>query len=366
MLGVLIISVNYTVKPNFGRFWRLCFLCVCQNHRDRHKGGACPRGRNMLLLNGDRVNTIRQALDSTALAEGNEQFTRTALRHVTDQSSVCVLQREVAAVRGGAGITLGTCDATTCLAMIIVPASSSTNLFVVSHLDEDTVNERALRGMFAQSNSTSCKAYVLGAYNDEYGTSRRILRRFLGVAIRLSDLVVDLQLFYVQDSNTVQKVAAVGERTAVVNAPRYTGLGIDSSSGLVFPAEFVHRGPCVPERMGQGWVRGYQTGESEHGHNDHQLYNIFDTDAFCYKLPSLNVEFDDNFAAHLEWLLSLSDNALLLQTSTSPFAEPTRFCDDTRAAITWLLEHRDLKRKECVTFEMCTLQQWNRREHGCS
>lgn len=266
--------------------------------------------------------------------------------------SVCALQGELALVYGHSDeFILGSCSATTCAVVIVAPAEHDTSRFpfAVAHLDEGTACVAAIAQILPSAPARrTVTMHILGAFDDEQGTGKKVLDDTLNALIAHTDVDVVLETLFAQDLNTQQLVM---QRGVAHSAPVHTAFAINTRSRLVFPADFTGvRGPAVAQRMARSWLPSPGIVALD------PLGQVFDPDLNLYHIGRVDMTAlrNQDYCLALQNLLWLPEEQFLQLVSTSPLVEPPGFVTDVRNAIEWLLARRDLNFADSLEFDLDT------------
>lgn len=192
------------------------------------------------------------------------------------------------------------------------------------HCSKDVPNESEEKKGGASAKSPrkiTIELHLVGGFKDSKKSSISITEHLMGVFGRLIREERDTVSF-------VFKTCAV----SCLNddgspGPIGRGLAIDIASGEVYLAKADESvtGPAAALRNCRLWA----------GASTDKLTVIHTPNSDCIVVDPFDFGFDED----CEWLNSLSDEKMLLETSTSPDVEEDDYCDQIRLALKYMLEN---------------------------
>lgn len=222
--------------------------------------------------------------------------------------SVHVVQNEAAVVstRNDQQVAyIGSTDATTCVIVALVDTAAG--LAAVAHFDTDSAACRhSLRACLPEGMAAPV-LYMVGGYADAGGAGRRTCAALLA-------------FFHAAPQPIMLRLLCAGRlNTDPAGAPRCQSLAVCLRTGAPHPAHFPDRGPMIPQRLAQLWVRRESEPKLEH---------VYDTPSGRIA-PSLLVGAPHHSVRrYVAFLLQLSEDdpkEFLRRISTSPDEEGPGF-----------------------------------------
>eukprot|EP00271_Cylindrocystis_brebissonii_P003934 TRINITY_DN15207_c0_g1_i2.p1 TRINITY_DN15207_c0_g1~~TRINITY_DN15207_c0_g1_i2.p1 ORF type:complete len:379 (+),score=37.13 TRINITY_DN15207_c0_g1_i2:611-1747(+) len=293
------------------------------------------RRQQPLVIEDEKGRLLRS---SSRLAAQAGQTAR-----VNGRRAVYVAQREYAlAVRGGEDAVdfIGTDEMTTCMGIVLVEPTSGG--VCVGHLDfpNSVVKDlQAMTGALRATEDQHIEVHIAGCFDDTEGAAREPLNPYAYVSEPLPsgypgyswDLAVAVfwWLYRSRLQFLLRSACILRHNTAYEGASRpiVCGIGVDMRAWRVCPMRFSPemRGPALELR---GTVLKAKSSACCPYHTATDTYRI---GPYIYQ---------DN-EEETRWLLGLSDDDLLQQNSTSPWAESRDFVPNLRRQLQFYLDHPD-------------------------
>lgn len=152
---------------------------------------------------------------------------------------------------------------------------------------------------------------MVGGYKDPHGHGEELFYSIIQ-AFQRHPVEIDLTLCCVGELNTTVQNN--------INWPILYGIGINTKSGVIFPAKFTDKGPEIDLRRARSFT------------GCRSVLDIYDPQLGMIKIGPFN--YDPLRGVDL-WLAQ-SDQVILQHLSTSPDVEPPHFVSQTRATLKYV------------------------------
>ena len=243
-----------------------------------------------------------------------------------NKKHIYVLQGETASVEYQADdAVLASDDATTCVIAAVV--CRTTGMAAMAHFDEITSKSdlclRKFLGCMYGGRHCVYDLYLVGGMIEDSGVGLRTASNILSF-IHRSNGVFHLRLACVQRLNTLPS-GAPRSRSFALDASRDTAAY--SLDGCAAHTK-TNRGPGLDQRLAHFWLVSSYVTDLVSTYDPHD--QEFVLHGFTHTVPRW-------LMVNAAYLLTLSDEDLLLKTSTTPRHEGPNFVDDVRRAMQFIV-----------------------------
>ncbi|XP_024021041.1 protein N-terminal asparagine amidohydrolase isoform X2 [Morus notabilis] len=286
---------------------------------------------------------------------------------------VYLFQREYATVDPALVDFVGTDEATTCVGFAI--RDRKNGMVSVAHMDSPNVVDKGLNQMLStfvhQSFDDDLDVHVIGAFedssskHDSSSSSSESDVRLNGYSLPLCTKIIKslrkrTEKFHLQ---TLFVLARNTWRDSEENAhPIFSGFVVETSTGSVIPARFDNTSRCPDEMIRR--IRASAAYEDRKW--DGKLLETYDTQTDTFKIAPCRWS-TENQERIARFLRAQSDSYILLNCSTSPFAEAPDFVQNERKKWDYLIENPDWRKafpmEQPHVFERTGDGGWTRSTH---
>jgi hypothetical protein len=183
--------------------------------------------------------------------------------------------------------------------------------------------------------------HMVGGYLDKEGTSQQLSTALIN---RFNDLAHKYQSKLRISLSTAAISCLNNNETDESNKPRSRGLGIDTRTGQVFPVKKAlppHlEGPALELRSARAFAAAQDDGDGDddelsNNNNNNSCLSVIH-DKMCADGEIRIQPFQYQQQEELNVLLTVSDDVLLMVTSTSPDQESDSFCTNFRRTLSFV------------------------------
>jgi len=213
---------------------------------------------------------------------------------------------------------LGTDDVTTCCAVVVRHRTSGA--VALGHFDGSSVDD-GISGMIGRVQELSLgypesrlELSLVGSYSDPRGYSEELASVILH-ALHKNPLELDLVQCCICELNTSLR--------GNCRWPIAYGIGVNTKTGDIFPANFPEKGPDMPLR------------NARHFTGSHEMLDIYDCNLGLMKIGPFHYE----PLRGVDLWLQQTDDFILKHLSTAPEVEPNHFVLQARASLKHIREH---------------------------
>ncbi|KAK1413356.1 hypothetical protein QVD17_35128 [Tagetes erecta] len=296
-------------------------------------GVQFPSGHDMVASLLEHPDLVSASRSFCAIPERKISVTEESVQ----AKCVYIFQREYATVDPALVEIAGTDEATTCVGMVI--RNGRTGMTCVAHLDCPNVVDIGLFQMMSlvadfHDDDSILEVHIVGAFEDSTLQGNRVngysfpLCKKIVESLAESKYKFDIKNFQVLKNNT--------RRDSKGKAyPIFHGLAVETSSGSVFPASFDSSTRCPDDiirriRLSVSFENPRWTG---------RLLETYETQTDRFVITPFT--WSQQLVRYASKMRRLPDLDILINSSTSPFAEGPDFVANQKRVWEYLIQHSD-------------------------
>ncbi|KAJ3679023.1 hypothetical protein LUZ60_017034 [Juncus effusus] len=323
-----------------------------ESKREDKKKKKKKKKRKMIVVDNSQTfsslqsqerEVLKELLENPTLISASNQLKSSPERTLSEngphKKHVYVFQREFATVDPSLVQFVGTDESTTCVGLVI--RNRNNGMTSISHMDFPGIINVGLDQMLHSISNPQAilDVHIVGGFDDSptNGGYRKRTKKE-GYSLPLCREIVNALLNRPEKFH-LKTLCVLGHNTHTDSQgharPIVGGILVDTKTGQIMPACFDNRAKC-PDDI----VRRILIGAaSDDPIWRRKMLEIYDTSRDLFIIPPIQWSM---YLVQMAFTMNqLSDSDILLQYSTSPFAEPPHFVESHRRIWKYLLEHPD-------------------------